>query len=278
MNKGEGNFLLGYFLGRGNRGNKEQGGCLASIVGFFLLGVIVLAIIQPDFREALIPPIVFIVVVAVIIGVVIAMRKNKRKKDDEEQKQSYIATKECYDLYEEGQFTRALEKAEALAVENNDAAANVAGLCYLYGTGCDVDEKKAFQYFSQAQNTNIESRGHYAEMLVYGIGCEKNLEKGINLLKEVSKQDNFYALMRLGELEIFSDLVPKDVQGGLQKLRKAADANYSSAQYLVARMQIEGLEGVPVNKKIGWDLMEKAAQSGLQSAIEYIDNFKAEDK
>lgn len=265
MDKAEGNFWTGLFVGKmlsgKNNGSNDNGGCLTSIIGWIIIAI-AFAIGSRFGATGL------IVGVVVVISVIIFLKT----KSSQRARVNKIA-EEAQELVDQGNYTLALEKAESVAEKNSDAA-DLAGLLYLNGEGCDVNVEKAFKYFEMGKK-NMDARAHYAMMLLNGQGCSQNIELGRSELKfaaDVGK--NPLAIMRVGEFQISGEVgFEKNVEQGMKNLRIAMDQGYPYAMYLVGKMQFTGTDGVPVNKEKGIELLQKAAENGVRDAADFLESL-----
>ena len=253
--------IANMFLGNKSGGNKKSGGHY-NLIGW---AVVFCAIfVGLNFGErGLITGIVF----AVIGFIVMKIKKSQDKRVNG-------IAQEAWDLFNQGNYTLALEKAEEVAEKNSDAA-DLAGVLYLNGEGCDVNEEKAFKYFELGKDKNMEAKTYYAIMLLTGKGCAQNIELGgKELRKAASVGKDPLAIMRVGELQISGEFgFEKNVEQGMKNLRIAMDQGYPYAMYLVGKMQFAGTDGVPMNKEKGIELLQKAAENGIQDAADFLESL-----
>lgn len=264
MDKSEGNFWTGLFVGKMLSGKRKESNKSesrrASIIGWaFICASIFVGAIFDNF---------FVGFVLVAIAAIALFIRSKHYKHING------ITQEAWDLFNQGNYTLALEKAEEVA-EKNSEAADLAGVLYLNGEGCDANEEKAFKYFELGKDKNMEAKTYYAIMLLTGKGCAQNIELGgKELRKAASVGKNPLAIMRVGELQISGEFgFEKNVEQGMKNLRIAMDQGYPYAMYLVGKMQFTGTDGVPMNKEKGIELLQKAAENGIQDAADFLQNI-----
>ena len=268
MNKEEGNFWTGLLVGKmlggkKNNSNNNNGGCLSTIMGLIIIGIAIFLGMNFGVKGIIIGAVLVFIVIPVIIGIL----KGKKQYTNN-------TAEEAWNLFNQGNYTLALEKAEQVAEKNADAA-DLAGILYLNGEGCDVNLEKAFHYFELGKNKNMEAKANYALMLLNGNGCEQNIEIGKKeLINAAAIGKNTLAIMRLGEFQISGEFgFEKNVEKGMKNLRIAIDEGYPYAMYLVGSMQYFGVDGVPENKEKGLELLKKAADNGVQDAIDALNNL-----
>lgn len=268
MNKEEGNFWTGLLVGKmlggkKNNSNNNNGGCLSTIMGLIIIGVAIFLGMTFGLKGIIIGAILVFIVIPVVIGI---LKGNKQYINN--------TAEEAWNLFNQGNYTRALEKAEQVADKNSDAA-DLAGILYLNGEGCDVNLEKAFKYFELGKDKNMEAKANYALMLLNGNGCEQNIEIGKKeLINAATIGKNTLAIMRLGEFQISGEFgFEKNVEKGMKNLRIAIDEGYPYAMYLVGSMQYFGIDGVPENKEKGLELLKKAADNGVQDAIDALNKL-----
>lgn len=140
------------------------------------------------------------------------------------------------ELFQNGQYTTSLEKAESVA-EKDALAADLAGVCYRAGLGCDKDSEKAFKYFEMAKDLNIEAAGNYGAMLIQGEGCAQDKETGLKYLEKAAVKERYApACAEYGWLLIDGTYIEKNEAEGRKYLRLASEGGIESATELLNRM------------------------------------------
>lgn len=243
--------------------NKEKSGSgLTTFLGFIIIAAGIY--IGVNFGlQGIIVAIVAVIVLAIISGYKKGQRDFVNKTSEE-----------AWQLFNQGKYTLALEKAEQVAEKNADAA-DLAGVLYLNGDGCDVDVEKAFRYFELGKDKNMEAKAYYAVMLLRGDGCGQNIELGKKeLVNAAVVGGNVLAKMFLGEYQISGEFgFEKNVDQAMKNLRIAVDEGFPEAMYILGITQYFGMDGVPENKEKGFELLKIAAEKGEQNAIEAVEKI-----
>ncbi|MBQ8678346.1 MAG: sel1 repeat family protein [Treponema sp.] len=240
MDKKEGNFWLGLALGsmlggkKNNENKQQKGGCLFEIIFLIVIcvfGGLIFGVIDSFKRHDFLTGIVCTLILFLIIFCKIKISKKKKSKRVLNEKLN-----SALELFQNGQYTPALETAEPLA-EKDALAADIAGLCYRNGLGCDKNSEKAFRYFEMAKDANTEAAGNYGAMLVQGEGCEQNTETGLLYLKKAAVNERYapacyeYALLLLDGTHI-----EKNESEGRKYLRLASEGGIADATELLSSL------------------------------------------
>lgn len=283
MSDGDGKFWNGLILGGlifGRKKNGEQEGCLSRIfyTALGLLSLMVALVVgHNNFKRGVITFFVFPIVCGIVIRIVALILKKSGlfvfDKIKTKVMAKDIAESEIAELYKSGQYTLALEKAEPLA-ERSPLAADVAGLCYFNGDGCSQDYSKAFSYFSMGKDKNVEAAYNYGTMLLYGVGCEKDENKGFEVVKKVAlsgeyeaaRADYGYALFKGTGCEI-------NQAEGIKQLRIASDSGNMDAKAFLGRILYSGEDGTQVDENGGRRLLLESAEAGNLNAKEFIEEL-----
>ncbi len=150
----------------------------------------------------------------------------------------------CFDLaeiYSEGNFTVVQDKAQAL---------------YWYEKAAELGNDNAMMKCFCAY--------------VDGVGCEKDVDKGVYWLQEAAKKENADALYRLGEAELHEAKTPEDVKRILSTyLIPAANKGDADALFLCAEAFRVG-SGVPKNETKALELYESSAKKGCELSQKFL--------
>ncbi len=231
------NFWLGVMLGHfftkknNNPGEQQKGGCLSTIIfwaGFLVVGAAILCIMESYIQHPVLTVITACIILILIIFTAVKIlkkRKTKRLLDK--------TANEALELFQSGQYTPALEKAESIA-DKDVFAADIAGICYRNGLGCDKDSVKAFKYFEMAKDINIEAAGNYGAMLIQGEGCTADKETGLKYLtKAAVKERQAGACYEYARLLLDGIFIEKNETEGRKYLRLASEGGIADATALL---------------------------------------------
>lgn len=243
----------------------SEGGCFSTILGIAIIIGAIILVVNFGFKKTIIGAVIVLIVIPVTIRLIISylrsQKENARKMADE-----------AWQLIDQGKPAEALEKAERAASYNCDAA-DLAGLCYKGGTGCDKDIEKAFSYFEMGMKGNMEARAQYGLMLMTGEGCEKDEQKGKKeLIKALVEGHNTFAALKIGEFQLEGKYGwKKDVGEAMKNLQKASEDGWQHANFLIGKMMFEGVDGVQQDREKGLSMIQEAAESGCSGlAEEYL--------
>ena len=114
----------------------------------------------------------------------------------------------------------------------------------------------------------IKEAGDYFKMGMYYIGLrgEKNLQLGIDLLKQSAKQGDVYAQYQLAVALIKGLRVEKNLQLGIELLKQSADQNFAPAQHKLGRAYYEGI-WIKQKLPLARELLIKSALQGHVPAL-----------
>ena len=157
-----------------------------------------------------------------------------------------------------------LRRARRAAADAPDANAadQVAWAAILReGIGGPPDMKEAARRLERAAATgDPEALAAYAEVLERGEGCTADPEQALRLLRRASESSP-RAMVRLGELHLFSELLPCEPATALAWFRKAAALNYAPAFTRLGNCLRDGL-GVPASFREAFEAYDRAARLG----------------
>lgn len=199
------------------------------------------------------------------------------------------------------------ELTSEAAKENFIPAKNSLGVAYLNGYGCKVDVAKgkelleecvqahygvayfnigysyhtgsfgypkdmykAFGYYKEAA-TQYYTRACYNMAVMYlgGIGCTKDIEKGLYELKWAAELGHLKAQTKLGDIYYFGELTKKNLDSAYHFYMLAAEQKDPYGMYSVGYMIIHD-EKPFIEKSIGYAWLRRAADAGYESAKKYL--------
>lgn len=242
----------------------SSGGCLSTILGLIIIAAAIWIGINFGLKGIIVAAVLCFIVIPGTIGFVKGKKKNIMKN-----------TQDAWNLFHQGQYTLALPKAELYANDNADAA-DLAGILYFYGQGCDENTEKAFKYFQLGKEGNYEAKAYLGYMLLNGIGCNENLELGKKYLKEAAAKNDIFACAKLGEYQLFETFgIEKNIEQAKRNLRLAAENGWVPAIYILGAIQYYGYEGIPINKEQGLVMIKEAAEKGYDVAIQDLESINS---
>ena len=149
---------------------------------------------------------------------------------------------------------------QAMKLDNAEAYLQT-GLIYDNGNGVDVDTKKAYELFKySAEKNNALAMVYYANKLIIGKDCEKNVDLGKSFLKKSIDLGEKEAMYEFAEF----NYAENDIDSALEYYIKAADKGHIKAQNNAAFLLYEK---DPLKALEYW---EKAAQAGdIYASINY---------
>lgn len=280
MNDSEGKFWQGMAAGwlssklfsrkGGSNGDISPAGYLIAILWapFLLLGLIIG--LHDGFLRFLRIAVLDPAIIAVALYIVFLLIKSKLTGIGGNDGPRGKKEQEIAMLYNAGQYTRALEKAEKLA-HKSPFAAHAAGLCYFNGEGCSQDLTKAFSYFSKAKDKNVDAAYRYGAMLLFGAGTEKDETTGFEWLKKLALKKNHISARGNYGYALFKGLgCEKNQPEGIKQMRIACDAGDAYTKYQLGCILYSGEDGASVDENGGLRLLHEAAEAGVSDAQEYL--------
>jgi len=132
-----------------------------------------------------------------------------------------------------------------------------------------TDYKMAYKYFFKA-HTN-EALYYLGIMNLKGLGCEKNIQRGIKYLKESHHPK---ALYELAKFYLNGQYVLKDPKEAIKLLKQASKKGSKQAQALLGKLYLEG-KYVEKNLQKGAELLKKSYQEGNEKVKELWNKYDA---
>lgn len=198
-------------------------------------------------------------------------------------------------------YTGAWSWAYQAAEQNNPWGLYAMGICYVQGSGVEVDLDRAWNLFKRAIKLGCvraytglvsvltergmpfskeareyvaiaaaanDSKGLYLQSILYrnGIGVIRSERRWLNYLKASAAQDFPSALYDLGVYHISNSSSDCENATGVEMIRKAADQDYVDAIVKLGELYDEG-RLVDRDGKIAFELFLKAAKFGDNKAM-----------
>lgn len=130
------------------------------------------------------------------------------------------------------------------------------------------DHQQAFRLLSGVVKRGKcppEAKRMLADCYFTGIGCRKDRDKAVRLLKSAAKENEPEALAKLGFLYEYGNTVKADAPLAREFYRKAAEAGHPMAQFKYAEALSEGVyAGKNLNDALPW--YKKSAEAGCPQA------------
>jgi TPR repeat protein len=135
--------------------------------------------------------------------------------------------------------------------------------CYLLEktTRTREDEKKAYKLLKEASQTHITSLAVVGYLEINGIGTEKNIEEGIQNLKEAAEKGSVYGNLTLGTVFLYGFGVPINEKESVKWLETAAEKGDNTAQFTLGNLYLYGM-GVSKTDKKAFEWFSMAAKNG----------------
>ena len=148
------------------------------------------------------------------------------------------------------------------AIMENQAGIYELAKCYYFGTGVDMDKKKAAYWFLKlAEMGNLDGQRWIASMYSSGIGVEKDTDKAIQWYQKAIGNGGGIALTALGRL--YQDL--GDKKNAFKYFTLAAEKNLSDGQRNLGLCYHDGI-GVEIDYAKARYWLEKAIDNGCHAA------------
>ena len=117
---------------------------------------------------------------------------------------------------------------------SNDAKYSLA-ICYKKGRGVKEDKEKAYNLFSELMKNDIRAKNEVARMMFLGEGTEQNYEKAFKIFNElkghVPYDLDFIIDSYLGEMYFYGLGVEKNKEKGLELLENAWNSGFIKLNY-----------------------------------------------
>ena len=154
------------------------------------------------------------------------------------------------------------------AKQNNGDAYDRLGVVYNLGSGVEIDNKQAFEYFEKA--TELESPAgtlNCAVCYLSGRGVAQDVKKGEELMQLAEDRGCGEAALRLTDLAIRSNLGEASVR---KHLEKAVSLGNTDAFYFMALCYQSGWWSYPKDSQNAYAYFKKAADDGHIKACKRV--------
>ncbi len=165
-------------------------------------------------------------------------------------------------LYDNGNYSKAVEYFEMAAKQGLADAQYNLGVCYYYGDGVAEDEKKAVEYFEMAAKQGLaDAQYNLGVCYYYGNGVAVDYKKAVEYFEMAAKQGYAAAQYNLGACYENGDGVAEDEKKAVEYYELAAKQGYADAQYNLGFCYEKGC-GVAQDYKKAVEYFEMAAKQG----------------
>lgn len=118
----------------------------------------------------------------------------------------------------------------------------------------------------EAKSGGAYAQAMLANLYLYGLGCEKDLEKAVIWARKSAEQGNLYAMRKLGWLYENGQGVSQDDKEAVKWYRKAAEQGYANGQYYLGWMYSKN-QDYPHDYAEALKWYKKAAEQGNTAAL-----------
>lgn len=148
---------------------------------------------------------------------------------------------EAEDLFESGDYNKALKLIEPMAIQGVARAQLLLGTMYSDGLGVKRNNTKAFKWFHKAgEQDQISAFYPLYDIYRKGKGVKKDNIEALKWLSKAGDQGDYPALMELADIYRKGKKVEKDNTEVLKWLRKAAEQGYDFGLQELGHMYFEG--------------------------------------
>lgn len=155
---------------------------------------------------------------------------------------------------------------------NSGHAFNALGYVYAFGTGVNVNNELATQYFKKSmERKDADGTYNYALALMNGRGCKKDMVKGLKIMYLAEERGSTEAAMN-----IFWSLFNGGKANSKElrtHLEKAAKAESGDAFFVMAQLCQNGQLGYTQDSMQAFVYMKKAADAGVPEACKMLANY-----
>jgi len=165
---------------------------------------------------------------------------------------------------ERKEFAVAVEWLRKAADANFRPSQRLMAFLYMSGLGVKHDDAEAQKWIARATEKRPLEKDE--ELLVELLKSKEVLSASAETLSKLAEAGDAFGQYVLGIQMLEGTRGKTDVAGGLKWLRKAADQNFTMAQFYLATIYQEGRYGVEKDKDAALKLFEAAAENGQATA------------
>ena len=176
-------------------------------------------------------------------------------------------TDRAFGAFQRGMYLTAFELALPQAQKGDAAAQTLIGELYEKGLGISRDTKEAAIWYGiAAKSGNREARFAYGVKLMKGEDVEKDVKRGLELMKQAAEAGHPVALFNYASHLVSERPTSATYRKALPFFEKAAEYRLADAYYALAKIYSDGLATGINDPDKGHIWLEKAANSGIDSA------------
>ena len=184
-----------------------------------------------------------------------------------------VSFQKAEELYENKEYSQAVEYFQRLAGQGHAEAQNYLGWCYQNGNGVSQDYQKAIELYEKAANKgNAMAQNNLGWCYDTGNGVSQDYKKAVELYEKSANQGLAMAQCNLGYCYENGDGVEQDMRKAFEWYEKAAIQGYARAQHNLGVCLSNG-EGVDKDPKKAFEWYEKAAVQGFALSQHNLGNF-----
>ena len=172
----------------------------------------------------------------------------------------YLYGEEKYNI--ESNYEKALAYINKAVAVKEKAGIRLLGICYEFGAGVEVDNKKAFELYSQAADYG-DGIAQYkmATFYIAGKVVEKNYHEALNYVNAAVKNEISQAYELAGDFFYYGMGIDRDFKRALDWYQLAAENGEWDAYEPIGNMYMNGW-GVEADGKKATDYFQKGAELG----------------
>lgn len=175
--------------------------------------------------------------------------------------------------YDEGDYTRAFNEYQRLALQGNAPAQHALAYLYQAGQGVPQDYEEAMRLYRLAADQGyVSSQVNIGQLYYDGQGVPQDYTEAMRWYRMAADQGEFGAQYQLGEMYSSGLGVPQDRAEAIRWYRMAADQGYAPAQFTIGFSYSNGLE-LPQDDAKAEHWYRLAAEQGHEMAKRALANM-----
>lgn len=174
-------------------------------------------------------------------------------------------------VYGEYRDIKSAERLLQNAIKHGSGdACDILGSWYTEGTNVAIDEKKAFEYFKKGyEYGSANSALNAGTSYLMGVGCKKNVQKGIECWEYAAELGNSEAAYRMFTIYV-DEAIGVDIDKAKHYLVRAAKLENATACFDLGRNYYYGSSICDENIPLAFTYIKKAADLGHHEACAFV--------